>query len=61
MLRAGLEAADWVSVDDTGARHGGVDVLCTQIGNDAFAWFATITGSKSQLNFLDLLYVGHTD
>jgi len=34
--------------------------VCTQIGNDHFAWFAT-TGSKSRLNFLGLLRAGHTD
>ncbi len=60
VLRAGLETADWVSVDDTGARHGGANAVCTQIGNDNFAWFGT-TGSKSRLNFLDLLRAGHTD
>ncbi len=60
VLRAGLETADWVTVDDTGARHGGVNAVCTQIGNDNFAWFGT-TGSKSRLNFLDLLRAGHTD
>jgi Transposase IS66 family len=56
VLRAGLETADWVTVDDTGARHGGANA----IGNDTFAWFGT-TGSKSRLNFLDLLRAGHTD
>jgi len=60
VLRAGLETADWVSVDDTGARHDGANAVCTQIGNDNFAWFGT-TGSKSRLNFLDLLRAGHTD
>jgi hypothetical protein len=60
VLRAGLETADWVSVDDTGARHRGANAVCTQIGNDHFAWFGT-TGSKSRLNFLDLLRAGHTD
>jgi hypothetical protein len=60
VLRAGLETADWVTVDDTGARHRGANAVCTQIGNDAFAWFGT-TGSKSRLNFLDLLRAGHTD
>jgi len=47
-------------VDDTGARHRGANAVCTQIGNDSFAWFGT-TGSKSRLNFLDLLRAGHTD
>jgi hypothetical protein len=60
VLRAGLQTAGWVSVDDTGARHGGANAVCTQIGNDDFAWFGT-TGSKSRLNFLSLLRAGHTD
>ena len=60
MLRAGLETADWITVDDTGARHHGANGVCTQIGNDTFAWFGT-TGSKIRLNFLDLLRAGHTD
>jgi len=60
VLRAGLQTAEWVSVDDTGARHRGANAICTQIGNDAFAWFGT-TNSKSRLNFLDLLRAGHTD
>jgi len=60
VLRAGLETAEWVSVDDTGARHRGANAICTQIGNDAFTWFGT-TNSKSRLNVLDLLRAGHTD
>jgi hypothetical protein len=60
VLRAGLQTALWISVDDTGARHGGSNGVCTQIGNDRFAWFGT-TRSKSRLNFLDLLRAGHTD
>jgi transposase IS66 family protein len=60
VLRAGLETASWITVDDTGARHKGANGVCTQIGNDNFAWFGT-TGSKSRLNFLDLLRAGHTD
>jgi len=60
VLRAGLQTARWISVDDTGARHGGKNGVCTQIGNDHFAWFGT-TRSKSRLNFLDLLRAGHTD
>ncbi len=34
--------------------------MCTQIGNDRFAWFAT-TYSKSRQNFLKLLRAGHGD
>jgi Transposase IS66 family len=60
VLRAGLATADWITVDDTGARHRGANAVCTQIGNDSFAWFGT-TGSKSRLNFLDLLRAGHSD
>jgi Transposase IS66 family len=60
VLRAGLETAGWITVDDTGARHRAANAVCTQIGNDNFAWFGT-TGSKSRLNFLDLLRAGHTD
>jgi hypothetical protein len=31
VLRAGLETADWVTVDDTGARHGGANAICTHM------------------------------
>ena len=60
VLRAGLTTAAWVTVDDTGARHKAANGFCTQIGNDRFAWFGT-TGSKSRLNFLELLRAGHGD
>jgi hypothetical protein len=60
ILRAGLETAPYVSVDDTGARHAGKNGFCTQIGNAWFTWFGT-RFSKSRLNFLDLLRAGHTD
>ena len=60
MLRAGLTNAAWITVDDTGARHKAKNGFCTQIGNAQFAWFGT-TGSKSRLNFLDLLRAGHGD
>ncbi|MCP4384718.1 MAG: transposase, partial [Hyphomicrobiales bacterium] len=60
VLRAGLSTAAWITVDDTGARHKAANGFCTQIGNDRFTWFAT-TGSKSRLNFLELLRAGHGD
>jgi hypothetical protein len=60
VLRAGLQTAAWITVDDTGARHAGRNSFCTQIGNEAFTWFDTTPG-KSRLNFLDLLRAGHTD
>lgn len=60
VLRAGLKSAPWVSVDDTGARHGTRNGVTTQIGNDAFTWFAT-SFSKSRLNFLAFLRAGYQD
>ena len=60
VLRAGLTGAAWVTVDDTGARHKATNGFCTQIGNRQFTWFAS-TGSKSRLNFLELLRSGHGD
>lgn len=60
VLRAGLQTARWISVDDTGARHAGANGTCTQIGNRDFTWFGT-TASKSRLNFLGLLRAGHGD
>ncbi|MCP4244539.1 MAG: transposase, partial [bacterium] len=47
VLRAGLQSASWISVDDTGARHRGRNGVCTQIGNDHFTAFVT-TFSKSR-------------
>jgi Transposase IS66 family len=60
VLRAGLATASWISVDDTGARHRHQNGVCTQLGNDYFAAFAT-TMSKSRLNFLQVLRAGHRD
>jgi len=60
VLRAGLANAAWITVDDTGARHKATNGFCTQIGNAQFSWFGT-TGSKSRLNFLELLRAGHGD
>ena len=31
VLRAGLETADWITVDDTGARHRGANGVCTHM------------------------------
>ena len=59
VLRTGLAAASWITVDDTGARHKAKNGVCTHIGNDQFAAFIT-TGSKSRLNFLELLNAGDT-
>jgi hypothetical protein len=60
VLRAGLAAASWISVDDTGARHQHRNGVCTQLGNDHFAAFVT-TASKSRLNFLEVLRAGFGD
>ena len=60
VLRAGLTNAAWITADDTGARHKAKNGFCTQIGNADFTWFGT-TGSKSRLNFLELLRAGHGD
>ena len=60
ILEIGLRVSRYIHVDDTGARHQGQNGVCTHIGNDAFAWFAS-TESKSRINFLSLLRAGHTD
>ncbi len=60
ILRVGLEVSGYVNVDDTGARHQGKNGFCTHIGNELFAWFQS-TGSKSRINFFELLRAGHED
>ena len=50
LLQAGLQASDYVTVDDSGARHQGRNGYVTHIGNEFFAWFKS-TASKSRLNF----------
>jgi hypothetical protein len=58
LLITGLEVSRFITVDDSGARHQGRTGYVTQIGNDWFAWFAS-TGSKSRINFLQLLHAGN--
>jgi len=60
LLQAGLAASSYVSVDDSGARHQGENGFVTHIGNDLFGWFES-TGSKSRINFLELLRAGKKD
>ena len=60
LLPAALAVSAYVQVDDTGARHQGHNGACTQIGNELFAFFAS-TGSKSRLNFLEILRRPYTD
>ena len=55
--QAGLETARWISVDDTGARHLGINGVTTQIGDDRFTSFDTVA-SKSRLMFLMTLRGG---
>ena len=57
VLRAGMETASWINVDDAGARHKAENGYCTAIGNDLFAHFRS-SGSKSRLDFLDHLCAG---
>jgi hypothetical protein len=58
LLVTGLAVSGHITVDDSGARHRGENGYVTQIGNDWFAWFAS-TGSKSRINFLQLLHAGN--
>ena len=57
VLPAGLAAAPFVTVDDTGARHAGKGCFTTHIGSDRFAAFRTGPG-KSRLAFLGRLLGG---
>lgn len=54
LLPTAREVSRVLNVDDTSARHCGKNAICTHIGNEWFASFHT-TGSKSRLNFLQLL------
>jgi len=60
VLKSGLSASSYVTVDDSGARHQGKNGYVTQIGNDFFAWFKS-TSTKSRVNFLELLRAGEQD
>ena len=60
LLLAGLSNSNYVTVDDTGARHQGKNGYVTHIGNEFFAWFKS-TESKSRINFLELLRAHHSD
>jgi hypothetical protein len=60
VLQAGLTTSSYVTVDDSCARHQGNNGFVTHIGNDLFGWFQS-TGSKSRINFLELLRAGKTD
>lgn len=60
ILRSALAASKYIQADDTGARHGGQNGVCTHIGNEFFSWFSS-TRYKSRINFLGLLRAGRTD
>ena len=54
VFAAANAGAQWLHVDDTGARHQHRNGYCSVIGNDQFTYFAT-RESKSRLNFLEVL------
>ena len=54
ILQVGLETAQYIHTDDTGARHQGQNGYCTVIGNELFAHFSS-TKSKSRENYLRIL------
>jgi hypothetical protein len=60
LLQAGLAASKYAQADDTGARHEGKNGFSTCISNDLFTYFAS-GGSKSRINFLEILRAGHSD
>ncbi|MDJ0593611.1 MAG: transposase [Pleurocapsa sp. MO_226.B13] len=60
VLQTGLETADYIHTDDTGARHQGQNGYCTVIGNDLFTYFSS-TKSKSRENYLRILRGTHED
>ena len=60
VLHAGLVAAPYVTVDDTGARHANRNFYTTHIGGEHFCAFRTAP-SKSRLNFLALLRGNYQD
>ncbi len=60
LLPAGLAVSRYIHTDDTSARHQGKNGYATHIGNEFFASF-TSTGSKSRVNFLQLLLAPITD
>jgi len=60
VLAAGLTESSYIGTDDTGARHRGQNGYCTAVGNDLFAYFES-TGSKSRLNFLQVLQGSQRD
>lgn len=60
VLRAGLEMARWITVDDTCARHARKDMFTTQLGDTRFAAFRT-GPCKARRRFLSVLQCGRQD
>jgi len=60
VFEAGIAFSEEIKTDDTGARHGGKNGVCTHIGSDLFCFFES-TFSKSRVNFLELLRGRYTD
>ena len=60
ILQAGLAASQFIQTDDTGERHKGKNGFSTCISNELMTYFAS-TGSKSRINFLEILRAGHND
>ena len=54
LLTKAKQHSPYLQTDDTGARHQGNNGYCTFIGNDLFSFFKS-TGSKSRINFLEIL------
>ncbi len=54
VLKAGLETADYIQVDDTTARHQGKNGVCTMVSHPSFTHFES-SNSKSRENFLKVL------
>ncbi|AGX88492.1 transposase [Candidatus Symbiobacter mobilis CR] len=57
ILAIGLQKSQYVTVDDTGARHAGQNGYALHVGNEDFGWFQS-TDSKSRINFLQCLHAG---
>ncbi len=57
VFEAGLRGSDYITVDDTGARHAGKTCFTTQFGSQRFTTFRT-GPSKSRLAFLRNLLSG---
>ena len=54
LLTKAKQHSSYLQTDDTGARHQGKNGYCTFIGNNLFSFFKS-TGSKSRINFLEIL------